>query len=121
MIKVNNDDSLDTLLKLKESKTNKLNEALVALNKANIEYSEKSHEIMLKTDFKEVLNESRPTVAQKEAYIDNELKKVVASVKTEETNVEVLKNEIRVLDASIKACMKYYDVIIALGENVFDI
>jgi len=103
-------NDLEAFLREKSKTTQKLNDALTNLTKLEISYETKSNELWVTTNFSEVIVESRPTVDMKKAYIDNELKDIVSKIKIERNNVEVLKNDLKVTNALIKAEEKYIDV-----------
>lgn len=65
--------------------------------KLNIKYKEKKCKLMLETNFEEVLGKSRPTVGEKEAYID-------LNTLTMREEKELLYNEIEYLRLQIELC-----------------
>lgn len=65
-------------------------------------YMQKSNEALLTTDFKTVLDESRPTVAMKDAYIENLLFDEKMQLTLAEENVKCIKREIEILNDEIK-------------------
>ena len=65
--------------------------------KADIKYRRKKCRIMLECDFEKTLNKSRPTVAEKEAYI--EFKTLNLKEKK-----ELLNNKIKLLENEITIC-----------------
>ena len=67
-----------------------------------LEYMKKSNDLLLNTDFKKVLNESRPTVAMKEAYIDNELFTLKSELEISKENISAIKRDIEILDNELK-------------------
>lgn len=85
-------------MKLLEDKTNLIEEIKEAKNnytKANIEYKETKCKLLIETDFKEELNSSRPTVDEKNAYVD--LKTLELREKK-----ELLYNEIKYLELKLE-------------------
>ena len=58
------------LLEQKEQLIESINEARNFYTDKNVEYKKKNCELLLETDFVEVLNKSRPTVDEKNAYVD---------------------------------------------------
>ena len=81
----------------KEQIINELNEKRNEYTLKNIEYKKKKCKLMLETDFKTVLDSSRPTVDEKKAYI---------SLNTIELRKEkeLLYNEIKLLELEIELC-----------------
>ena len=86
--------------KIIEKKTNlikELNDFRNKYIKADVKYRRKKCRIMLECNFEELLNKSRPTVAEKEAYV--ELKTLNLKEKR-----DLIKNSIRNLENEIEIC-----------------
>lgn len=66
------------------------------------EYLQKTNEALLTTDFKKVLDESRPTVAMKEAYIDNLYYDEKLELAIAKENISCIKRDIEILNDEIK-------------------
>ena len=81
----------------------KLQPAMKNLESAKIELQDKKDDLLLNTDFKEKLNESRPTVAMKEAYIKPLVIKQQQKVDKFEDTVTFYKNKLNILNDLIKA------------------
>lgn len=81
----------------------KLQPAMKELEQAKINLQQEKDKLLLETDFKTVLNESRPTVAMKEAYMQPKLVKFEKAVKSSEENIQFYKNKLNILNDLIKA------------------
>jgi len=81
----------------------KLQPAMKNLESAKIELKDKKDDLLLNTDFKEKLNESRPTIAMKEAYIKPLVIKQQQKVDGFEDTVTFYKNKLNILNDLIKA------------------
>jgi len=106
---------MQTILK-KEDPTDKLSQKIEEKLKANeqltcaindyislkLSYKQKSNELLLTTNFKEVLDESRPTVAMKEAWIENQLFDLKMEMEMAKENVKIITRDIELLDDYIK-------------------
>jgi hypothetical protein len=64
-------DKLCQIIAEKRAKNTQLNFAINDYVSLKLAYEQKNNELLLTTDFKQVTGESRPTVAMKEAYIEN--------------------------------------------------
>lgn len=84
---------IDTKKDLIEELKKKKNE----YTKTNIEYKKEKCKLMLETNFEEVLGKSRPTVGEKEAYVD------LNTIDMREKK-ELLYNEIEYLKLQIELC-----------------
>lgn len=80
----------------------KLQPAIKDLETAKIELQDKKDDLLLNTNFKEKLNESRPTIAMKEAYIKPLVIKQQQKVDKFEDSVTFYKNKLNILNELIK-------------------
>ena len=94
----------------------KLQPAMKNLESAKIELQDKKDDLLLNTDFKEKLNESRPTVAMKEAYIKPLVIKQQQKVDEFEDSVVFYKNKLNILNDLIKAQRTLLDIEGALKQ-----
>ena len=85
------------ILEEKNKLIEQLNETRKKFIKADIKYRRKKCRIMLECNFEEILQKSRPTVAEKEAYV--ELKTLNLKEKK-----EFLHSEIKKLELEISLC-----------------
>lgn len=89
------------LLEKKANLIEKINEGRILYTNTNNEYKEKKCRLLLETDFVEVLNKSRPTIDEKNAYVDLntlELKKtkelIYDNIKYLEMQLDLINDEI---------------------------
>ena len=94
----------------------KLQPAMKNWESAKIELQDKKDDLLLNTDFKEKLNESRPTVAMKEAYIKPLVIKQQQKVDEFEDSVVFYKNKLNILNDLIKAQRTLLDIEGALKQ-----
>ena len=90
-------------IKEKNNLIKELDETRKKFIKADIKYRRKKCKMMLECDFEEILETSRPTVAQKEAYI--EFKTLNLKEKK-----DMLYNEIKKLELEIDLCNNKLEV-----------
>lgn len=93
---------LACVIEEKRKQNNQLNKAINDYVSLKLTYTQKSNEALLTTNFKEVLNESRPTVAMKEAYIENLLFDEKMELSIAKENIGCIKREIEILNDYIK-------------------
>lgn len=91
------------MIEQKRKLIEELNEKKNKYTKSNIKYKEEKCRLMLETNFEEVLGKSRPTVGEKEAYID------FNTLKMREEK-ELLYNEIEYLRLQIELCNDEIDL-----------
>ena len=84
----------DKLIELKKQIKNETNLQLTYLHK----YNDK----LLHTNFKAATGESRPTVAMKEAYIQERLREDYDNLKIAETKTKIIKKEMDLLNDRIR-------------------
>lgn len=94
----------------------KLQPAMKNLESAKIELQDKKDDLLLNTDFKEKLNESRPTIAMKEAYIKPLVIKQQQKVDKFEDSVTFYKNKLNIINDLIKAQRTLLDIEGALKQ-----
>lgn len=94
----------------------KLQPAMKNWESAKIELKDKKDDLLLNTDFKETLNESRPTIAMKEAYIKPLVIKQQQKVDKFEDSVTFYKNKLNILNDLIKAQRTLLDIEGALKQ-----
>lgn len=87
---------IDTINKKKQI-IKELNEKRKEYTIKNIEYKKEKCKLMIETDFNSILNKSRPTVDEKEAYVS------LKTIKIREEK-ELLYNEIKRLELEIELC-----------------
>ena len=86
----------------KRMKNIQLNFAINDYVSLKLTYEQKSNELLLTTDFKEVTGESRPTVAMKDAWIENALFDEKMEMEIAKENVKSMQREIDILNDEIK-------------------
>ena len=86
----------------KRMKNIQLNFAINDYVSLKLTYAQKSNELLLTTDFKEVTGESRPTVAMKDAWIENALFDEKMEMEIAKENVKSIQREIDILNDEIK-------------------
>jgi len=102
MIVTDSTDRLQQVINDKKAKNTQLNFAINDYVSLKLSYMEKSNEALLTTDFKKVLDESRPTVAMKEAYIENLLFDEKMQLELAKENVKTLQRDIDIINDEIK-------------------
>ena len=102
MIVTDSTDRLQQVINDKKTKNAQLNFAINDYVSLKLSYMEKSNEALLTTDFKKVLDESRPTVAMKEAYIENLLFDEKMQLELAKENVKTLQRDIDIINDEIK-------------------
>lgn len=85
-------------IKEKKQLIEKLFEKKNEYTKKSIEYKKTKCKIMLKTDFKDVLNSARPTVDEKKAYIASKTLEIRLEKEMLYNEVEYLKYQITLFD-----------------------
>ena len=102
-IEINNPtDRLQQVINCKREKNVQLNFAINDYVSLKLAYEQKKNELLLTTDFKAVLDESRPTVAMKEAWIENTLFEEKMEVNIAKENVNSIKRDIDLLNDEIR-------------------
>ena len=102
---INADDPtarLQQTIDIKREKNIQLNFAINDYITLKLTYTQKSNELLLTTDFKEVTGESRPTVAMKDAWIENHLFDEKMEMEIAKENVKSITREIDILNDEIK-------------------
>lgn len=95
-------DKLCQIIAEKRAKNTQLNFAINDYVSLKLAYEQKNNELLLTTDFKAVLDESRPTVAMKEAWIENALFEEKMEVNIAKENVNSIKRDIDLLNDEIR-------------------
>ena len=95
-------DRMEQCINEKKLKTEELNAAMDDYISLKLQYAQKNNELLLTTNFKEVLNESKPTVAMKEAWIENQLFDLKTELNIAEVNVKTIKKAIEIINDEIK-------------------
>ena len=95
-------DKLCQIIAEKREKHTQLNFAINDYVILKLSYEQKNNELLLTTDFKKVTGESRPTVAMKEAYIENTLFDEKMEMNIAKENVNSIKRDIDLLNDEIK-------------------
>ena len=91
-------EKLEDLISEKIEKTSQLKFAINDHISLKLKYKKESNDLLLNTDFKEATGESRPTVAMKEAYIENKLYDLLVQLEISKENVSYIKKEIELID-----------------------
>ena len=86
----------------KRMKNIQLNFAINDYVSLKLTYAQKSNELLLTTDFKEVTGESKPTVAMKDAWIENALFNEKMEMEIAKENVKSIQREIDIINDEIK-------------------
>ena len=107
-------DRLAQIIGEKKIKNEQLKFAINDNISLKLELMKKSNELLLNTDFKKVTGESRPTVAMKEAYIEEQLFTLKSEVEISKANVESIKRDIEILNNEFK--MFEYEIQMELKE-----
>lgn len=102
MITENPTDRLQQVINEKKEKNVQLNFAINDYISLKLAYEQKSNELLLTTDFKQVTGESRPTVAMKEAWIENQLFNEKMEMNIAKENVNSIKRDIDLLNDEFK-------------------
>ena len=95
-------DKLCQIIAEKRAKNTQLNFAINDYVSLKLAYEQKNNELLLTTDFKQVTGESRPTVAMKEAWIENQLFDEKMEMNIAKENVASIKRDIDLLNDEIK-------------------
>ncbi len=95
--------TMDTAINHKISLTEELRVAIEEELRAELIYEHEYDNLMLNTDFSEVLNTKKPTVAQKDAYIRTELAELYDNKKITGENVSMIRKQIDAVDDSISS------------------
>lgn len=95
-------DRLQQVIACKREKNVQLNFAINDYVILKLNYEQKTNELILTTDFKAVTGESRPTVAMKEAWMENELFIEKMEMNIAKENVNSIKRDIDILNNEIK-------------------
>ena len=96
-------ERLQQVIGEKKIKNAQLNFAINDYTSLKLQYLKKSNDLLLQTDFEEVLGKKRPTVAEKEAYIENALFILKSEVEIAKENVNSIKRDIDILNNEFKA------------------
>ena len=105
----NTAEELDQLIQEKSETLNTINIAVNEYVRLKNEYVTESNNLRITTDFKEAMNLSKAaTEKQQQAYIDDQLQKLVQDLRIAEENVKSWKREVDLLDDKITA--KKYQV-----------
>lgn len=95
-------DRLQQAINEKKIKNAQLTFAVNDYVSLKLAYEQKSNELLLTTDFKEVTGESRPTVAMKDAWIENQLFDQKSELNIAKENIACLKRDIDIINDEIK-------------------
>lgn len=95
-------DRLQQVIDCKREKHTQLNFAINDYVSLKLSYEQKTNEMLLTTDFKQVTGESRPTVAMKEAYMENALFDEKMEMNIAKENVASIKRDIELLNNELK-------------------
>lgn len=101
-VSVDPTDKLCQIIAEKKEKNTQLNFAINDYVSLKLSYEQKTNEMLLTTDFKAVTGESRPTVAMKEAYMENALFDEKMEMDIAKENVNSIKRDIDLLNDEIK-------------------
>jgi hypothetical protein len=82
------------LVNKKQELTQELTEAVETETRFVLEYDHRYNDLLLKTDFEEVLNVKRPSVSMKEAWLVEQLHDLYDAKKIAEENTRALKRHI---------------------------
>lgn len=94
---------LNKAINTKQDLTEKYRLAVEEELKANLLYEHSYDDMMLNTDFEEVLDKSRPTADDKKAYIKTELCDLYDNKKYTSEKVSMLRKQIEVVDNRISS------------------
>lgn len=95
----------------------RLQPALNDLKQAQISLENTRDKILLETDFKKELNENRPTIAMKEAYMKPLIAAYENKVEEHEETVEYYKNKITIINDLIRNARLMLKIEVALNEQ----
>jgi len=95
-------DKLCQIMSEKRVKNTQLNFAINDYTSLKLQYLQKSNDLLLNTDFEEVLGKKRPTVGEKEAYIENALFTLKSELTIAKENVNSIKRDIELLNDEIR-------------------
>ena len=107
---MNHTEALDNVLGEKKIKNAQLNFAINDYPSLKLQYLQKNNNLLLNTDFEEVLGKTRPTVGEKEAYIETQLFTLKSELEIAKENVASIKRDIDLLNDELKA----YDLLIKM-------
>ena len=93
--------NLALLLNKKQDLIQELAEAIETETRLTLEYDHKSNKLLLETDFPEVLNDKRPTVAMKDGYIMEQLHDLYDAKVIAEENTKLLRKHLDLVDNRI--------------------
>lgn len=97
-VRINN---LVLLLNKKQDLIKELTESIEKETKLTLEYDHKFNDALLHVDFSEVLDKSRPTNGEKEAYIIEENKVLFDAKKVAEEETKILRKHLELVDNRI--------------------
>ena len=95
-------DKLCQIISEKRVKNTQLNFAINDYTSLKLQYSQKSNDLLLNTNFEEVLVKKRPTVGEKEAYIENKLFTLKSELTIAKENINSIKRDIDILNDEIR-------------------
>jgi hypothetical protein len=95
-------DKLEECINEKKIRNAQLNFAANDYISLKMSYQQKANELLLTTNFKEVLDESRPTVAMKDAWIENQLMDEKMEMNIAKENVNAIKRDIDIINDEIQ-------------------
>ena len=95
-------ERLNQVIGEKKIKNAQLNFAINDYTSLKLQYLQKNNDLLLNTDFEEVLGKKRPTVGEKEAYIENKLFTLKSELTIAKENVASIKRDIDILNDEIK-------------------
>ena len=94
-------NNFSLLLNKKQDLLDELTHAIEEETRVTLEYDHKYNDMLLNTDFKTELDESRPTNGQKEAYIVEKLKDLYDAKEIAEANTKLLRKHLELVDGRI--------------------
>ena len=109
-------NELNKLINIKQDFLNDLRIAMQDEVKANLKYDHEFNKLLLETDFKAALNESRPTVNMKEAYINEQIKDLYDNKVIIGERVKMLKKMIDLVDERINSENKKINLFLKLSS-----
>lgn len=94
-------NNISLLVNKKQDLIQELTQAIEEETRVTLEYDHKYNDKLLNTDFKEVLQESRPNKDQKEAHIVESLKELYDAKEIAIANTKLLRKQLELIDDRI--------------------
>lgn len=101
-VDVSEANNLGLLINIKQDLIQDLTEAIETETRLTLEYNHKYNKLLLTTDFKEELQEARPTGAMKESWLVEKLHELYDAKIIAEKNTKLIRKHLDLLEDRIK-------------------